>query len=161
MKTIYLIRHAKSGWEIEGIPDIDRPLNQRGYKDAHEMSSRLKTQEIIPDLVISSPAVRTTTTALIFCRTLGYDPAKIQFKEKLYHSNYRDYLRVIQEIDEKHHIVFLYGHNPLISDCAQSLVPSIVGEMSTCAVVGIENKRWSDFKPGNGTLVFEDFPKNG
>ncbi|MFL5764878.1 MAG: SixA phosphatase family protein [Bacteroidia bacterium] len=161
MKTIYLIRHAKSGWEIEGIPDIDRPLNQRGYTDAHEMSERLKEKKIKPDLVICSPAVRTTTTALIFCRKLGYDPSKISFKEKLYHTNYRDYLKVIQEIDEKYEVAFLYGHNPLISECAQALVPSIVGEMSTCGVIAIENKKWADFKPGNGNLVFEDFPKNG
>jgi|ERR1043165_8718887 phosphohistidine phosphatase len=159
MKTIYLIRHAKSGWDIEGIPDIDRPLNQRGYTDAHKMSEVLKDKKILPDLVISSPAIRTTTTAFIFCRKLGYDPSKILFKEKLYHTSYQEYLSVIQKIDEKYDTVFLYGHNPLISDCAQSLIPSIAEEMSTCGITGIENKNWKDFKPGSGKLVYFDYPK--
>jgi phosphohistidine phosphatase len=160
MKTLYLVRHAKSGWDIEGIDDIDRPLNQRGYSDARKMSALMKKQGIIPDLVIASPAVRTTSTALIFCRALGYDPSKLVLNENLYHTNYREYLKVIRNIDEKYDTVFLYGHNPLISDCAKALIPSIAEEMSTCSIAGIENAGWNDFKPGSGKLVFFDFPKN-
>jgi phosphohistidine phosphatase len=124
------------------------------------MSASLKAKNISPDLIITSPAVRTTTTALIFCRALDYDPSGIFFKEKLYHSSYQAYLEVIRKIDAHYSNVFIFGHNPLVSDCAMALVPSITEEMSTCAITGIMNPQWSDFKPGAGKLVYYDFPKN-
>ena len=82
MKTLYLIRHAKSDRSIGELSDIDRPLNQRGYNDAHKMSLILKDKKIIPDLIISSPAIRALSTALIFCRNLNIDPKTIEINQQ-------------------------------------------------------------------------------
>ena len=162
MKTIYLIRHAKSDWSIENIPDIDRPLNQRGYNDAHKMASVIKEKNIIPDLVISSPGIRALTTALIFCREIDYDPAAILLKKNLYHSEVIDYLDVIQNTENDHDTIFLFGHNETITKCVNALVNSFTNEMSTCSIAGIRSptNNWASFVSAANELILFDFPKN-
>jgi phosphohistidine phosphatase len=73
MKKLFLVRHAKSDWTYEGLPDIDRPLNERGYRDAHIMSKHLSSKKHVPDGIIASPAIRTINTALIFSRNLFHN----------------------------------------------------------------------------------------
>ena len=65
MKTLFLIRHAKSSWEYTALPDKDRPLNDRGKRDAPKMGKRLAKRDVTPDLILSSPARRALTTAEI------------------------------------------------------------------------------------------------
>ncbi len=162
MKTLYLIRHAKSDWSIEHLTDIDRPLNERGYNDAQKMSSVLKEKAIVPDLIISSPAIRAISTALIFCRSLNYDPKKILINKFLYDTSVKDYLACISKTDNKHQIIFLFGHNPTITNTANTLTASVTEEMSTCCIAGIksEQKEWADFNKENNELIYFDFPKN-
>lgn len=162
MKTLYLIRHAKSDWAIETIPDVDRPLNSRGYADSHKMSQELKEKKISPDLVLSSPAIRAISTALIFCRKLNYDPSLLMINKNLYYTNAKEYLKVIGSIDNKYNTVFLFGHNPIITDCANVLAGPLAEEMSTCGIAGIKSKTndWASFKDGPNELIHFDFPKN-
>ncbi|CAN5385760.1 phosphohistidine phosphatase SixA [soil metagenome] len=162
MKTLYLIRHAKSDWSIEHLTDIDRPLNERGYNDAHKMSSIVKEKTIVPDLIISSPAVRAISTALIFCRNLNYDPKKIVINKNLYDTEVKDYLNCISKIDDKHALVFLFGHNPTITNTANVLTTAVTEEMSTCCIAGIksEQKTWAEFNKQNSELFYFDYPKN-
>ncbi len=162
MKTIYLIRHAKSDWSIEDIPDIDRPLNQKGYNDAHKMSSILKGKKITPDLVISSPAIRAITTALIFCRSLSYDQSSIMIAPELYDSEEKDYMKVIKKTENQHAIIFVFGHNNTITQCVNKLINSSTTVMSTCSIAGIRTpiKDWSKLAVDNNELVFFDYPKN-
>lgn len=161
MKTLFLIRHAKSDWENALLSDIERPLNTRGYAAANLMSLRFKTT---PDLIITSPAVRAASTALIFARNLGYDPNSISIKKELYDSSVKDYLSVIKQIDHRFSNVLLFAHNPLISDTADQLCQSLPMEMPTCAVAGIQfsTESWSSIKPRSGELILFDYPrKNG
>ena len=101
MKSLYLIRHAKSDWGKAELRDIDRPLNARGYSNAYKMSSILKAQKIIPDLVITSPAIRAISTALIFCRNLQSDASDIIINSDLYDSSLKEYKNCISKIDNK------------------------------------------------------------
>lgn len=162
MKTLYLIRHAKSDWSIDHLSDIDRPLNERGYNDAHKMSLSLKEKKIIPDLIISSPAVRAISTALIFSRALNYDPKSILINKNLYDTPVKEYLATISKIDSKHQIVFLFGHNPTITNSANALTNALAEEMPTCAIVGIhsEVKDWDAFSKNINALTLFDIPKN-
>ena len=162
MKTLYLIRHAKSDWSIDHISDIDRPLNEKGYGDAHKMSLVLKEKKVAPDLIISSPAVRAISTALIFCRTLNYDPKSILINKKLYDSSVKEYLNCISETDNKYQTVFLFGHNPAITNTANALTNSLTQEMPTCCVAGIssEVRGWEIFTKNNNALSYFDIPKN-
>lgn len=158
MKTLFLIRHAKSDWENALLKDIERPLNERGYAAANLMSSGLGAS---PGLIVTSPAVRAASTALIFARNLNYDPNTVLIKKELYDSSVKDYLGVIRQIDEAFDTVLLFGHNPTISDTADHLTKGLPMEMPTCAIAGIrfDAESWSKVKAGSGELFLFDYPK--
>lgn len=158
MKTLFLIRHAKSDWENALLKDIERPLNERGYIAANLMSTRFDS---VPDLIVTSPAVRAASTALIFARNLSYDPNAILIKKELYDTSVKEYLSVIQQIDDRFHTVLLFAHNPTISDTADYLTKGLPMEMPTCAVAGIRFgvENWSKVKTKSGELFLFDYPK--
>ena len=163
MKTIYLVRHAKSEWEHGHIPDIDRPLNARGYRDADAMSKLLKEKKILPDLVVTSPAVRAITTALIFCRNFNIHPADIVIMPELYESTVRQYTQCVSSLDNRFKNVMLFGHNPVITNFANNLTTSFTEGLPTCAVAGIHLshcREWANLTDAEGELVLYDFPKN-
>lgn len=161
MKTLYLVRHAKSDQGIAGIADIDRPLNTRGYRDADTMSKALKEKKLLPDLIITSPAVRAFSTALIFCRNFNLNPDKIIIKTELYESSVKNYLQVIKQADDRFSSIMLFGHNPIMSDLANSLSSSFTEDVPTCSVVCIKSncKHWENIEENEGELLFYDFPK--
>jgi phosphohistidine phosphatase len=161
MKTLYLIRHAKSDRSIAELSDIDRPLNARGYTDAHKMSLIFKNKNIIPDIIISSPAIRALSTALIFCRNLNLDPKTIEINQQLYDTSIKEYLRCITQTDNKFKTVFLFGHNPTITNMANELTNACSEEIPTCGIVGIisDEKEWKHFERKNNSITYVDFPK--
>ena len=158
MKELFLIRHAKSDWDNPLLADIERPLNERGYSNAHLMSLRFKKS---PDLIITSPAVRAASTALIFSKNLNYEPNNLLIKRELYESTVKKYLSIVQQIDNKYNTVILFAHNPTISEFADSLVNALPMEMPTCAIAGIgfQIENWADIKPKSGELILFDYPK--
>lgn len=164
MKTLYLVRHAKSDWADEDLSDIDRPLNKRGYRDAHFMSSLMKEKKLLPDLIITSPAIRAISTALIFCRNFNFSYTNVVIDPKLYEANTQNYKDSISKADSRYKNIMLFGHNPIISDLANSLTKTFTQNIATCGIVGIrqsENcKEWKYFNDTFGELIFYDFPKN-
>ena len=84
MKTLFLIRHAKSSWDDTALPDKDRPLNDRGKRDAPKMGKRLAKRDVKPDLILSSPAKRALTTAEIIAKKLDYKLKDIVVDDRLY-----------------------------------------------------------------------------
>lgn len=161
MKTLYLVRHAKSDWENGTILDIERPLNERGYSNANMMSKAFKSKFSNPDVIISSPAIRAMTTALIFSRNIGYNADLIQIKTNLYETNKNEYLTIVSKMDDQYDSMMLFAHNPTISDFADMLCQALPFEMSTCAIAGIkfEINSWQDLKGKKGELFLFDFPK--
>ena len=161
MLTLYIVRHAKSDWANAHISDIDRPLNERGYRDATAMSILLKTQNIRPDLILSSPAVRALSTALIFSRTLNYDSNKIQIHKTLYNTDEENYLSIIEESAGKSNSIMIFGHNPVVSSLANKLSGVINEEMPTCSIIGIKFKtdKWEEIVKKESELILFDFPK--
>lgn len=163
MKTLYLVRHAKSDWADEDLNDIDRPLNKRGYRDAHFMSGLMKEKKLLPDLIISSPAIRAITTALIFCRNFNFNYSDIVIDPNLYETNIQHYKDCISKTDNRYKSIMLFGHNPIISDVANSLTKTFIENIATCGIVGIrqaENcKEWNCFNDKVGELILYDFPK--
>lgn len=163
MKTLFLVRHAKSEWANENLEDIDRPLNARGYKDAHFMSEQLKKNKIIPDLMIASPAIRVTSTALIFARNLNCDCATIQLKKMLYETTEIEYLNIISETDNSKNSVMLFAHNPTLTMLSNRLTKPFTENIPTCGIVGIQFKikDWKEIANATGELFVYDFPKKG
>lgn len=162
MKKIYLIRHAKSSWDEPNLSDFDRGLNARGKRDIPKMAERLKDADILPDLVVSSPAKRAKKTAQKISKIIGYDKENIFYEDSLYESGFDTYLHVIQNIDDKHQNIFLFAHNMTITDTAERLGNIMIGNMPTCSIICIEFDcdSFKDIKPKSGKVLFFDFPKS-
>ena len=160
MKTLTLIRHAKSSWKKQ-VPDIDRPLNKRGKRNAPEMGARLAAKDIHPDGLVSSPAKRALTTALAIAETIGFERKQVEVDERLYTFEAARLLEVIQTLDERHGHVIVFGHNPAITNLANELTNTNIGNVPTCGVVVIqlEVDAWRFVAAGGGTLVDFDYPK--
>jgi phosphohistidine phosphatase len=145
MKTLFLVRHAKSSRDDPALPDKERPLNDRGRRDAPRMGERLAEEGVQPDLIVSSPAVRALTTAELFAKQLDYKLKDIVVDKRLYAATPDDLLEVIHELGDKSKRLMLFGHNPEFADLAHRLSNEIV-EMPTCAVAEFkfDTKSWSD-----------------
>ncbi len=162
MKTLYLLRHAKSSWDFEDLSDHDRPLNKRGRHDAPLMGRELASHEISPDLIISSSAVRALTTASLVAKELEYDTENIVINEAIYGAGKEELLTIIRQTPDTIYSLLLVGHNPEITELANLLSPEHIANMSTAAVVGIRFscESWSEITQENAALVLYDFPKN-
>jgi phosphohistidine phosphatase len=160
MKTLFLIRHAKSSWDDPALPDKDRPLDDRGKRDAPKMGKRLAKRDVNPDLILSSPAMRALTTAQIIARKLDYKLQDIVVDDRLYAGEMDDLLNVIQQLDDKLERVMLVGHNPELSELAYRLSSDIT-HMPTCAVAELtfDAKSWSNIGKAKLAKVALDYPK--
>lgn len=162
MKTLYLMRHAKSSWDYPELSDHDRPLNGRGRHDAPLMGSQLLSREIKPDLVLSSTAVRALTTATLVAKELGYEMEKLQTDEGVYHADKNGLLQIIREVPEEIDSLLMVGHNFAISELANMLAPESLADMPTAGIVALTFpvNSWADIEPEQSKLLFTDKPKN-
>ncbi len=160
MKTLFLVRHAKSSWNDAALPDKDRPLNDRGRRDAPKMGERLAKRDVKPDLILSSPAMRALETAEIIAKKLDYRRKDIVVDDRLYAVGADDLLDVIHELDDKLERVMLFGHNPELTELAHRLSNKIT-DMPTCAVAefAFDAKSWSSIGKGKPARVTLDSPK--
>jgi phosphohistidine phosphatase len=162
MKTLLLIRHAKSSWENFAVTDEERPLNARGKKNAPEMAKRLRKKHITIDAFLSSPAKRARDTAEYF--TDAYDvPAKsIIIVPELYMANAEAFTAAIRNAPRKADTIAVFSHNDGITQYANRLSDARVDNMPTCAVFGVKcNIRdWSEFEPRDNEFYFFDYPKS-
>lgn len=162
MKTIYFNRHAKSDWSNEGLKDFDRPLNERGLRDAPAMGRRLKTRGEDIELFVSSPANRAINTARLMAGEYGYPRENILEVDRLYLPSVKDFLNAISDIDESRESIILFAHNPGITDVVEYLSNESLGNIPTCGIAKIEfasANSWSEISGGAGELVFFDYPK--
>jgi len=162
MRTLTIIRHAKSSWEQEGLSDFERPLNDRGRRDAPVMAARLKKDAAQPDLLVSSPALRAITTARVFADVLGIPTESIQLQAKIYDASLSTLLNVVQSLDDQYPHIALFGHNPGLSQLAQRLAEGDIDELPTCAIVQISlpAKHWRNAGSEIGTLRYSSWPKD-
>lgn len=160
MKELYIVRHAKSDWSIEGLTDIDRALNARGYNDAHKVGSYLRSQGLIPQLMISSPAIRALTTSLIFSDELSFPKNIIKIEPDLYETGWKDYMAIINSLPEAISSVFIFGHNPIVSDLSSHLSGRVL-EMPTCAVAhfSLSEGKWNSLSVENIEFIEMLTPK--
>ena len=162
MKQLLLIRHAKSDWNSGAQSDFDRPLNKRGHKDAPEMSERLLKQHLVPQHIVSSPALRAITTAEYFADTFGIDNKQIQTEPAIYEASATTLLKVLNQLDNKYNFVALFGHNPGMTNFAINLSDTEIYDLPTCGLILIEFPvdDWGSISEGTGTEKLYDFPKN-
>jgi len=161
MKTLFLIRHAKSSWGDTALPDEDRPLNERGRRDAPKMGERLAKRDVKPDLILSSPAMRAVKTAEIIAKKLDYRRKDIVVDDRLYAVGADDLLDVLHKLSDKLERVMLFGHNPELTELAHRLSSEIT-HMPTCAVAEFtfDAKSWSKIGKVKPAKVALDYPKS-
>jgi len=163
MKKLLILRHAKSSWDNMGLSDFERPLNERGKRDAPIMGQHLaKKRNLKLDLVITSPAKRALKTAKIIAKELGFPEDKIVKNSGIYGAGLAEMLSIINRLDNTLNTVMLVGHNPTFSTLAYYLTHHSVDNIPTCGVFCIDfnGKKWQGIAEASGKLDFFDYPKN-
>lgn len=161
MKKLYLVRHAKSSWDFPHLSDHDRPLNNRGARDAPRMAAYLSNQISAPELFVCSTSLRTNLTASYFLKAFGKPFNSLQKNEKLYHSGINEFEAVVGQLKDGCQSAMLFGHNPGITNYVNVLCNEFIDNIPTCGVAGIELNigHWGDIGKANGRLLFYYYPK--
>jgi phosphohistidine phosphatase len=163
MKTLLLIRHAKSSWADFEQKDFDRPLNERGKKDAPFMAKKIrKEKDIDLDAIISSPAKRAFSTANHFAKEFDVKKKHIIQVPELYEPTIEAFYNTVATLDDEYRNVALFSHNPGITAFANQLTNVHVDDMPTCSVFAlyISHDEWKNFKTADKEFWFFDYPKN-
>ncbi len=160
---LLLVRHAKSDWGNPGLADFERPLNDRGKKDAPAMVDRLLEKKIKIDAFIASPAKRAGKTARIFATAYKRDKDDIIFRDELYGAGENVFYDVIATADNKFDSIAVFSHNPGITDFANLLTSTRIDNIPTCGVFAIKAdcEKWKDFLAAKKEFWFFDYPKAG
>ena len=144
MKTLMLLRHAKSSWKYPELPDHDRPLNKRGKQDAPRIAKIIRDKGLVPDLILSSTAKRARKTAIIVAKNCGY-ASKVELTPALYHAAPKTYIGTLSRLDDDYQRILVVGHNPGLEE----LLEMLVGRMeliptATLALVLLPLAQWQD-----------------
>jgi phosphohistidine phosphatase len=153
MKTLLILRHAKSAWDEPGVADHDRPLSKRGKRDAPRMGQLLRDEELVPDLILSSTAKRARRTAQLVAETCGYE-GDIELDESLYLADPEAYLEALADLPDAVQRVMVVGHNPGLEE----LLEALTGEAeplptAALAEVALSIAHWGQAKAAQGQLV--------
>ena len=162
MKALTIVRHAKSSWGDPSLGDHQRPLNGRGERVAPLMGEILAARMEVPDIIVSSTALRARTTAGIIAAKLGYADSAIVEDREIYNASTAQLLKVLRHIDESHQSAVLFGHVPGVLDLTNSLCPGAgIDHFPTCsaAIVALEIDYWGELDEGCGKLIEHLIPK--
>lgn len=161
MKTLYLVRHAKSSWKYPNLDDFERPLNKRGRKSAPIMGKILKKLKVTPDLVMSSPANRAAMTARIVAAAINYPLENIRYSETMYEFSENALFHVVKQIDDTVNKAMVVGHNPALNGLANYVGDQPIGNIPTCGAICVELNisSWANINEHCGKLKFFEFPK--
>lgn len=154
MKTLLILRHAKSSWKDGKLHDHDRPLNERGKRDAPRMGELLKQEDLVPDLIISSTAKRARKTAKKVAKACNYD-GEIREERNLYHGVPENYIYILRRLPKRYDCVMVVGHNPSLEYLLEELTGSDE-TMPTAALaqVTFKIKKWKQLNENTeGKLV--------
>lgn len=161
MKTLFLVRHAKSDWSDHNFDDHERPLNQRGLRDAPLMAQRLKLLNIPVDEIISSTALRAYSTAKIFAEFLDYPLPRIRQEEGLYKADIKAFLEFITSRPASKDVIIIFGHNPTLTEMVEYLADHTFSKLPTCgvAMIAFDIDDWKLVSKHTGELKMLDSPK--
>lgn len=162
MKSLLLIRHAKSSWENFSVPDFDRPLNDRGKRDAPVMAARLKEKGIVPDTALVSTAKRARKTAEHFTEAWKLKEDAIQFIDALYLASSATFTKILSGLPPNINSVAIFSHNNGLTEFANQLTDAVIDNIPTCGIfaVRIKSENWKDFAEAEKEFWFFDSPKN-
>lgn len=161
MKILCVVRHAKSSWPF-GTDDFDRPLNDRGKRDAPEMGKRLKNRNIPIDVLVSSPAKRAFTTSSLFAEEMKYSKDNILVIPELYHAPVSTFVKVTEQLNDKFTTAAIFSHNPGITEFVNTLIENVrIDNMPTSGIFAVASsaENWRFFFTSELRFLFFDYPK--
>jgi len=161
MKQLYFVRHAKAEKEAKGHKDFDRELAYKGKTDASRMGNLISKELVKPGCLVSSPAIRALQTAHLFAEQLDFEKSEIELQSDIYEASMRVLLNVINNLDDKHDCIMIFGHNPSFSHLPEYLTQDIIGKVPTCGVllINFEVDSWKLISSGTGTVKGTWFPE--
>jgi phosphohistidine phosphatase len=161
MKTLFVVRHAKSSWNNPELDDFDRPLNKRGKQNAPLIASILAKKKIKPEQMISSPANRAYSTAEFFAEAFEYPNSEIKIDENLYEADSLDILNVITSVEDYINSVMIFGHNPGLTDFVNFISDGEIENVPTTGVVclSLKSNCWKDVTRRSCELLWFEYPK--
>ena len=159
MKELLIMRHAKSSWDMPYNTDYERPLNKRGRKAAPRMGEFLADRDLLPDLIVSSPAERAKQTSELFIEAADYGDT-IQFEQGIYHAYANDLLAIVQSLPDEAERAMLVGHNPGFEMLVEQLCGGAV-RMPTAAIayIWLSVVSWAEVEAEMGELQWLVTPK--
>ena len=161
IKTLYLLRHAKSDWNDRTLSDFERPLNVRGAIQAPQIADVLAAKNNYPQAIISSPANRALSTAKIVAVQIGITENEIGSEKRIYEANILTLMYLLQETSDDIDCLLLVGHNPGMSGLVNTLSKQKAAPIPTCALIQLELEidAWKDIAPECANLISIDVPK--
>ena len=160
-RRLLIIRHGKSSWDHEGLDDIDRPLSDRGIRNAGEMARRLLERGTVPQLILSSPANRALNTALIMLRTWEMDTEKLQIHDPLYMAYVSEIEEVVAGVAREVKDLAVFGHNPSFTEYANRFLDEPLDNLPTAGVVELrlDTDDWNGIGRRDLIAAHVDYPK--
>jgi phosphohistidine phosphatase len=161
MKTLLVLRHAKSSWREAELADHDRPLNKRGKRDAPRMGELMRAEGLLPDLILTSSARRALTTAELVAEASGFD-GDIQVSRDLYAAGPEEFIDALCVLPDELDTVMVVGHNPGLEELVELLTEeSSAMPTAALAQVQLDIDRWVDLQEQeSGRLVNLWLPRN-
>ena len=159
MKTLFIVRHAKSSWKYEGINDHDRPLKKRGINDAYLISKNMMSNFAKPDVFVTSSAIRALHTGLIFCDTFNYPLANLKINRSLYSFSDGYLIKTVKTLDDDYNSAIIFSHDHGINTFVNKYGNKLIQHVPTCGVIGLKLniRHWKNLTKGK--TIFFDFPK--
>jgi len=159
MKTLYLLRHAKSSWADANLADFDRPLNGRGRRAAETIGNYLKANNITPDLILCSTALRTRETLALVTKTTEWT-TNVRYDQRIYEASSSRLVEVVSEIDNDRDVVMLIGHNPGLEQLLFLLTQQREGmSTATLAKIALNMTTWTAIMNTKGTVEWVVSPR--
>lgn len=161
VKEVCFVRHAKSNWDHPGLKDFDRPLDERGIRDAPMMAREMKKLGLRPNLIITSGAKRARSTAEYFKNEFGLSDNQFIIRNELYEATAEKVYEVLKSAPDEAGFVYMFGHNPTFTWVANNLSGVSIDNVPTCGVVHAQTniQSWKKFKPEYAAFVGFHFPK--
>lgn len=162
MKTIYLIRHAKSSWSDPSLQDFDRPLNSRGKRDVKMMTAILSERTKKIDLILTSKAKRAQATTDVITNGNGVNYKEIVKEDRLYHASSKKIGKIISKQSDQFNSLAIVGHNPGLTELANELGSNVrIDNLPTTGILAFEfdTEKWGNILKKDGILLFFEYPK--
>ena len=161
VKDVCFVRHAKSSWDHPGMDDFDRPLDPRGQKDAPMMASKMHALGLIPNLIITSGAIRARSTAEFFRKEFDLKKDKFLIRDELYEATAQEVYDVLTSAPDSASFIYIFGHNPTFTWIANHLSGVHIDNVPTCGVVHAQAiiTSWKKFKPEHAGFIGFHYPK--